>query len=59
MDAYYDREAEEQEEKMRNVREEHEKRRKIREKAFRERLAKESQEYRKSVAKWFWNHSTT
>ena len=45
MEAYYDREEEEQEERMRKVREEHEKRRKMREKAFWERLAKESQEY--------------
>ena len=62
MDAFYDREAEEQEEKMRKVREEDEKRRKIREKAFRERLAKESEERRKDAAKWFgreMDHSTT
>ena len=62
MEAYYDREEEEQEERMRKVREEHEKKRKMREKAFWERLAKESEEYRKSVAKWFrreMDYSTT
>ena len=62
MEAYYDREEEEQEERMRKVREEHEKKRKMREKAFRERLAKESEERRKDAAKWFgreMDYSTT
>ena len=62
MEAYYDREEEEQEEKMRKVREEHEKKMKMMERAFRERQAKESEEVRKSVAKWFgreMDHSTT
>ena len=62
MEAYYDREEEEQEEKMRKVREELEKKRKMMEKAFRERLTKQREEERKSVAKWFgreMDHSTT
>ena len=62
MEAYYDREEEEQEEKMRKVREELEKKRKMMEEAFRERLAKQREEERKSVAKWFgreMDHSTT